>query len=284
MTALLTQEMKDKAVTVQGTIGALDFDTKSGLVYDQGGEPLEGYQRIWRPDTGRTLAIMSKKYQLVQHKEVMAPAIDALGSDGWKVKASRIERGGASAFVELERRDVVTKVVGEKVGERILMRNTYDGTSSLTLNIGAIVLICGNGMVAPGKGSIGFDAHHVGDIRDRLGLLTAKVRKIESGLAERLLESYSEMDKVVPTEIAKEIVKRVMGERKVEKPLEYWRHGIGRDGSATAWNLYNGMTQYLTHDFTGGWSRRERKNHESFELIAGWIKTGVLPKQDPEGN
>jgi hypothetical protein len=144
--------------------------------------------------------------------------------------------------------------------------------------IGALVLACTNGAVVPGKGSIGFHQHHMGDIREQFGFLTNRVRKIEAGLGARMIEAYSQLDKVVPNEIGKEIVRRVMGERKMEKPLGYWRHGIGRDGSATAWNLYNGVTQYLTHDFTGTWSLRERKNADAFDLIAGWIKTGALPK------
>lgn len=270
-------EQKKGTRTIQGTLEAINFDTRSTDIFNESGRPIEGYQRIYRPDTGKTLAIMSDHYKLVQHKEVMLPAVEALGDEGWKVKASRVERNGASAFVELERRDTAIKVVGDKVGERILMRNTYDGTSSLTLSIGAIVLVCSNGLVVPGKGSIGFNSHHTGDVRDRLGFLTAKVRSIEEGLASRMIESYSQLDSPVPPEIGREIVKRVLGERHMDASLTYWQSGIGRNGDLTAWNLYNGVTQYLTHDFTGGWGRRERKNAEALELIARFVREGRLP-------
>lgn len=270
---------KSNRTTVK-TLGAIDFKTISEPVYDIKGTKIEGYQRIMRPDIGATLSIMSDKYQLVEHREAMAPAVEALGLEGWTIGSSHVERQGASAFVQLEKRDTGIKVVGQQVGLRIMMRNTYDGTTSLRLSFGSLVLICSNGCVVPGKGGIGFDAHHTGDIRDRLGLLTAKVRKIESGLGEKMIDAYSKLDAPVPIEIGREIVKRVMGERKMDQPLRYWTHGIGRNGERTAWNLYNGITQDLTHNFTGGWGRRERKNMEAFDLIAHYIQNGVLPKEE----
>ena len=179
---------------------------------------------------------------------------------------------------------MTVKVKGDQVGMRIVMRNTYDGTSNLKLSFGALVLVCTNGLVLPGKESIGFDAAHVGGIHERLGMLTAKVRKIEELMGSRMIETYSQLDKVVPNEIAQEVVKRTLGERKMEAPLKYWRDGIGRDGSKTAWNLYNGITQYLTHDFTGGWGRRERKNAQALDLITGYVKHGGLPPLEESEN
>lgn len=265
--------------TMVGTLDALRFDTITTPLFDEHGRKIDGYKRIYRPDINETLAVMSDKYQLVEHHEVMAPAVEALGQDGWLVKASHIEKLGASAFVELERRDRSVTVVGEQVGERILMRNTYDGTSSLRLSFGAVVLICSNGAVVPGVG-FGFNAHHTGDIRERLSSITSRVRKIEAGLGARMVESYAKLDSPVPIGIGKEIIERIVGERKMDRPLQYWTRGIGRNGSLTAWNLYNGITQYLTHDFGGNWGRRERKNAEAFDLLAHYIQHGVLPKEE----
>ncbi len=277
MTTILAE--KEGRETVEGTLAALRFEARSTPVFDAHGIEVKGYQRIWRPDTGKTLAIMTDSYKLVQHHEAMAPAIENLGTMGWKVARSHIEREGASAFVELESRDNSIKVVGEKVGMRILMRNTYDGTSTLRLSFGALVLACSNGAIVPGRGSVGFEAAHVGGIQERLGMLTAKVRKIEDLLGKRMMEEYSQLDSPVSPEVGREIVRRVLGERNMDKPLVYWRNGKGRDGSASAWNLYNGITQYLTHDFTGGWGRRERKNSTALDLIAQFVREGRLPDE-----
>ena len=263
--------------TTEGSISAIDFETKAVPIYDIHGKKIEGYQRLMRPDTGDTLSIMTDQYKLVQHKDAMLPAVDTLGRDGWTVKASRIQRHGASAYVELIRVDRAVTVVGQRVGERILMRNTYDGTSQLSFQVGGIVLICSNGSVVPGKGGMGFNARHTGDIRERLEFIHSRVRKIEEGIGSRMIESYSQLDKGVPTAIGSEIIKRVLGERKVDRCMRLWRQGIGRNGDQTGWNLYNGITQYLTHEFKGNWGLREKKNEGALGLVTDYIRDGALP-------
>lgn len=284
-TTLVMPKDKEGTRTVQGTLEAIDFDTKSTPVYDLYGKKIDGYQRLWRPDTGATLSIMTDEYKLVQHREVMTPAVEVLGKDGWTVRASRVQRDGAAAFVELWRPNHGVKVVGEQVGERILMKNTYDGTTQLSIQIGAVVLVCLNGAVVPGTGSAGFTSRHTGDVNDRVEFMHKNIRRIEEGLASKMIEAYSKLDTAVSPEIGKEIIKRTLGERQTEKPLNYWTRGIGRNGNKTAWNLYNGITQYLTYDFGGSWSLRERKNEQAFALIAKYVKEGRLPVETSvEGN
>lgn len=267
--------------TVAKTLDALNFDVKLKHVYDEHGNKLEGFARVNREDNGRCLSIVSKDYALVQHKEAMTSAVEILGREGWQVGASRIERYGSSAFVELTRRDAVNpevaRMVGEKVGERLMLRNSYDKTSALTFTLGALVLKCTNGLVVPGNGGLSFHGSHTGDLRGNFDQFLSGLAKIEAGLASRMLEHYSSLDKLVPSEIGREIIKRATGERMIGQIAAYWTDGIGRDGRSTAWNLYNGITQYLTHDFKGGWDRRERLNAQAFALIAGYIKTGALP-------
>lgn len=272
-------EKPGKAITTLGTMEALNFKTVMTPIFDATGTPIEGFKRVYRPDIRATLSVMSDKYQLVEHQEAMKPAVDALGEQGWDIGRARVERDGASAWVELERRDLSIKVVGEQVGQRILMRNTYDGTSTLRLSFGALVLACSNGAVVPGM-VLGFNSHHTGDIRDRLKELTKRVEKIESGLGTKMIEAYSQLDTAVDHKVGKEIIRRIVGDRKMDEPVKYWTRGIGRNGNETAWNLYNGITQYLTHDFSGNWGRRERKNAEAFDLIAYYLREGHLPKEE----
>ena len=262
---------------------AIQFPVESGKVYGHDGQEIPGYQRIWRPDNGATLSIMSDGYELASHEEVMKPALDILGNEGWKIKQSHIEKNGAKAFVELVRMDKPIKVLGEQVGFRAIMRNSYNGSTSASLEFSGIVVKCLNGATAPGGMSFGFDVHHTGGIHDHLFNITKRVRHIEEGLGRKLIEVYSQLDGPVPAEIGKEIVTRIVGQRKADSPLVYWTKGIGRDGQPNAWNLYNGITQYLTHDFKGGWYWRENKSEKAFNLIAGYLKSGTLPKlETPE--
>lgn len=265
-----------KVRTVAGTLDALAFKVQKAPIFSQSGVEIEGFKQIQRLDNGQTLSIVSPDYELVQHLESLQPAVELLGREGWKVKASHIERHGARAYVELHRIDKAFTVVGEKVGERLMLRNSYDKSSSLIFEFGGLVLRCLNGATAP-VGGMGFSGHHTGDLRRDLNKFVGKLAAIEAALGTRLIEEYSQLDKKVSPEIAREIIKRSLGKRRENTVLQYWMTGIGRDGEMNAWNLYNGVTQFLTHDFKGGWDRRERLNVQAFELIAGYVKTGTLP-------
>jgi hypothetical protein len=267
---------EEKVKTVEGTLDALSFDVKLAPIYDAEHRELDRWKGVYRTDQQRTLAIVGKDYELVQHRESLEPAIELLGREGWKVKASRIEAFGARAFVELHRVDKPITVIGEKVGERLMLRNSYDRTSSLIFEMGALVVKCLNGAVMP-QGNLGFSGHHTGDLRKDLNAFIKKLVGIEAALGARMIETYSGLDKTVSPEIAREIVKRSLGERREDAVLQYWKTGIGRDGEMNAWNLYNGVTQFLTHDFKGNWGHRERLNNSAFDLIAGYVKTGILP-------
>ncbi len=287
MTTQTIEKEKAGVRTVAGTLEALDFKASLYPVYYKGGAEIKGYKQVFREDTLETLSIVSDQYKLVEHRDAMAPAVEILGREGWAVKASRVERGGGSAFVELHRRDAVNAnvalAVGEKVGERLMLRNSYDKSSSLTFTFGALVLKCTNGLVVPGHGGLGFSGHHSGDVTDNFDRFLKRLGQIENDLGSRMLEYYSKLDKVVPEQIGYEIIKRSVGERVSMQVLPMWKGGIGRDGSPTAWNLYNGITQYLTHDYNGNWDRRERLNGKSLELIQGYVETGTLPAE-PEAN
>jgi len=282
-----TAEKEGRVKTVAGTLDALAFDASLTPVFDGKGQEIEGYKRVYRADLDRTISIVSDGYELFQHREALAPVVDRLSQDGWTVKASHIERFGGRAFVELHRRDAVNpevaRVVGEKVGERLMLRNSYDKTSSLIFSMGALVLKCTNGLVVPDGGGMNFSGHHSGDLRKNFDRFLRGLDRIESTIGTRMLEHYSQLDKIVPDQIGREIIKRAVGERVTLQVLPMWTGGIGRDGTRTAWNLYNGITQYLTHDYKGNWDRRERLNGQAFNLIAGWVKTGTLPVIDEEG-
>lgn len=268
---------------IEGHLDTLNFISTLGPIYDHDGQEIPNFKRIYRPDHDRTLAVVSDKYRLVQHSEAIIPALEVLGMENWTVKKSRVEAYGARAYVELTRFDNAVKVAGDTVGQRIVISNSYDTTRSLSFSMGAVVLACTNGLVVPGTGGVGFRAKHIGDTPESLDLLIKSVKNIEQGIASRMIESYSKLDTPVPQDIGKEIVKRIVGERRMGKAVGYWTHGIGRNGRQSAWNLYNGITQYLTHDFTGGWDLRERHNARAFDIITGWLQTGKLPKEEVNG-
>lgn len=274
---MTTVTEEQKSYTTK-TLDALAFDAKLVPVYDHKGKELEGFKRVYREDRDATLSIVSNSYQLIQHKEAMHPAVEALGREGWKVNASRIERFGTTAFVELQRRDKVATIVGEPVGERLMLVNSYDRSTSLRLSVGVLVLRCTNGAVAPGAG-FDFSAPHTGDGKERVEDMLKRLGRIERDFGSRIGDYYSKLDKAVPDEIAREIIKRSLGERRIDTIERYWTGGIGRDGAKTGWALYNGVTQYLTHDFKGNWGRRESMNEASLQLIEQYSVNGMLPKE-----
>lgn len=265
-----------EGVTVSETLDSLDFSAELLPVYDHLGHEIEGHRQVFRKDIGKALDIVSDQYALVEHKDAIFPVVDRMGREGWKVKQSRVENFGARAFVELIRMDRTITAVGDEVGQRVMLRNSYDRSSSLSFSFGGIVVVCLNGATIPGAG-INFSSHHNGAVNEKLDFVLQSVHKIDTVLGETMGRYYSGMDKEVPLKIGREIVQRIVGERKTEEVLPLWFNGVGRRGTPDAWSLYNGITQFLTHSFTGSWGRRERRNLASLELIRTFLESGRLP-------
>ena len=239
---------------------------------------IEGHRAIVRSDTGAVLGLPSDQYKLVTHKQSLEPYLAKLGRSGWDVNNVRLEREGARAYIELFNREGAKAVrVGDPVGRRLLLWNSYDGSTSVAAQGGLFVLVCLNGATAPAGILTGSRFGHTGDV----------LKNIDSSADliafdfEKVVELYRGFaDTRVQPEIAKAVIQEVCGIRKLDVVTAYWtRTGHAGSTDPTAWTLYNAITKYLTHDFGGAIAAREAKNREAVDLLVNPEKVRLLIEQ-----
>ncbi len=119
---------------------------------------------VLRTDTGRVLALVSSGYKLVKHREVVEPVHLSLKELHLKVQQVFIHVGahGGTARVEwvlAEERGLVSH--DDRVRFSLVVRNSYDKSSKISLTLGAWSIAQCNGGVGVLLGSIDQAEHTI---------------------------------------------------------------------------------------------------------------------------
>lgn len=255
------------AVEAKGLQGlsVLDFPVETQPIFLAGqGNAIEGRRAVVRPDTGAVLGIVSDQYKLVSYKQTYEPYIERLGREGWTVNSVRIEADGSRAYVELDNviRAVEVKP-GDPVGRRLIIGNSYNGSTGIWARGGLRVLWCKNGAVHE-IARVHESIRHLGD---PLGDIGESAEKFSVNLAGAVSLYRQLSDTPVSKEIAHTVIKEVCGVKKLELVTGFYGAGHAGANQDNAWGLYNSITAYLTHHFGGALATREAKNHEALDLI-----------------
>lgn len=233
-------------------LDALDFPVAKVDLYDSEHSKVNGYQAIKRLDTNDVLAIVTPLYKLVPHVEAFAPVLAVLGEE-WEVTQVKVETNGARAYVKAVNPKYAVNVGGHEIIPQLVIPNSYNRTMKLRADVGFFRIICSNGLKVPLEGfpQLNFKTRHWGEVGQRQAEWLKQIHLFTEQVPE-LVKTYSALtDKIVPEEKAKDILLEILGEKKLEKVLWYWLNGKGQDGRPTAWALYNGVTEYLSNDWSG---------------------------------
>jgi hypothetical protein len=246
-------------------LALLDFPVAKVPVYLALGKEIPNHRAVVRPDTGAVLGLVGDGYELVTHKQSYEPYLEKLGKEGWRVHTVKVERDGAKSYIELHN-TVETREVraGDTVGQRLLLWNTYDGTTGVGAAFSQVVTWCLNGATVSEK-TWSAALRHTGGVFDRLNA-AANETQSQFGRAIALYRGLAETS--VSPEIAKTVIAEVCGIKKLDLVKHHWTN-IGHlgDKGPSAWNLYNAITYYLTHQWGGSIATREAKNREAIDLI-----------------
>lgn len=123
---------------------------------------------VVRKDTGRVIGLVSDRYKLVPHQRILDVMDSALASFdvGPTPRGIYVDRGGARMRA-LFKFPALAQDVGrnDEICPCLRVQNTYDGTSRISLHIGAFRFVCTN--LAVGGGGVfagGFMSVHAGEI------------------------------------------------------------------------------------------------------------------------
>lgn len=241
---------------------------------------------LYRSDTKAPLAVVSKRFQVVQPGEILEFYRDLTEVSGFQLETAGVLREGRK-FWALAKTGQSTALKGlDRVEGYLLLATACDGTLATTAQFTSVRVVCNNTLqIALGHGGncikvphrSRFDAHSV---KRQLGLVASPwdgfVTHIEA-LA----------DKTVDSDTAERLLRRVLTYKAPDgKPPVVNEHALatvrslheggGRgalmvSSRGTAWGLLNSVTEFVDHH------RRARSG--SHRLEAAWFGQGAHIKQ-----
>lgn len=207
-------------------------------------EEAKNYRAVVRFDTGELLAVVSRDYELIPHKEVIE-LCDTYYAGQDVSRKVKLTRNGARMFASYIMKDMKVNIGTEDepdmVSPRVTITNSYDASMRIWVEAGAWRLVCTNGLKI-GKTLIKRSRKHVGT-------------EALDDLLDHLEETMEVFNSVIPVwqqwgretillEEGDEIIGNLgLPEKYTEMVKDEWRNADRN----TLWNLYNAVTYVMTH-------------------------------------
>lgn len=123
------------------------WDVTSKPVYNEFGEPIDGYQRIIRDDTEATLNITSERYNAIPNS-LFESVLDSFAKLGCEVHKYGAMANGKKIYAQLSHNDMASAIIpndsyGKTKGYATLV-NSHDGSSAFKIFVTIIRMYCNN--------------------------------------------------------------------------------------------------------------------------------------------
>ena len=133
---------------------AYAFPVELQNVFTKTGKVVPRRKAVVRTDDDKVIGSVSDRYKIFKHEDVMNQADSYISNMGKPEKKCYLTQDGASLTAEYTFRDTSLKIgdnagMGDVVGLRVYVQNSYNGKGALRFRIGAMVVKCLNGMVLP---------------------------------------------------------------------------------------------------------------------------------------
>jgi hypothetical protein len=205
---------------------------------------MPGRRAVVREDTGQPIAVVSDRYTLVPHQQILDLVASATaGLDVGPVpRGVYVDRNGARMRAVFKFPALARPVTpGDEICPCLKVQNTYDGSSRIAIHIGAFRFVCTN-LAVGGGGAFagGFMAIHQGEIpieemSERLGSYLARFDVIVELYQAWLQRAWEAAEaEAVAERLPKELMKRLT-------------NGQGWQ-LRTVFDAYNVATRYATHE------------------------------------
>lgn len=235
---------------------AHDYSVRSVPLYTRDGIPA-GVWGNQRCDNGVIIGRTSDRYGIIQNDVFENTIRSGFASNGLEPTAfeSIVTRRGARTHMQFdfatERADITRK--GDIVALRITAKNSFDGTSRSSVSVGALRLVCTNGMTSY-REDVMLSVRHttnvnyefVNDVVIEAMSEWTTLRNVWGNLANIHVTQEQGWNAI------QNLVNRgMLGSSLRKRVEEVWQHPTyDADRTRSLWNLYNAHTQVLTHDIT----------------------------------
>ena len=202
---------------------------------------------IYREDTGKILALPSKKYNLVPHGQVVESVFSEFDKANIEYTPVQTELlgGGAHLYMHLRTPEVYT--IGDKGDEvqmETIITNSYDGTSPFGMELGGNRLVCTNGMRAYRKDFSVTKKHYTFNTDDVVQKFLEQVKKFKE-IFLPFLQTCAE-HKITPEQAFALIEGMEIANKYKKAATERWQEESKLLGQ-NQWALYNALTYVASH-------------------------------------
>jgi len=201
------------------------------------------HNAVFNLDKRKVSAIVSDRYNIVQHRDIVNAVVDGLTNLNIQTKAL-VKDGGDRLFIDLEFENTKLYVQeGEEFIGGIRVINSYDKTTGIIVAPRLLRLACSNGMVVQ-KGLVdGIQLKHTTKLKEDFEKTVAKMIKDMVDNCDKLKAMVNDcIGDSIEWELMDDIIlKLVVSKKHFDKIKE-------RMKGNTRWDLYNAFTNYATFD------------------------------------
>lgn len=240
---------------------------------------------LFRSDTHAPLSVVSKRYKVVQPKEVLGFYRDLVSVGGFELETAGVLKGGKKLWALAKTGQETILAGGDKVKAYLLLATSCDGSLATTAQFTSIRVVCNNTLqmaVGESKGAIRVPHSTTFDptaVKHELGLgMTSWDIFLTSikALSNRPVNKFEAMSYLV----------NVLGDASLplnEQPNQkaiqtvyglYSGEGKGSkmtSANGTAWGLVNGITEFV--------DVHRRARSQDNRLDSAWFGQGAQIKQ-----
>lgn len=201
---------------------------------------------VYRSDVKRPIGIVSNKYELLKHSTVINSFRTCLKSIETDEKIQLL-KNGAHLFATYTMKKIKVEVrKNDIVSLQFVVKNSYDGSNSLQISLGAFRLVCSNGMVI-GKQFFSYTQRHIGSKNQSID--TNILQENISQLTEQFkntLPVFQKMNRQKTTSPVDKLFNKDI--LKIPTYLLTEAQKQYADTEHTVWDYYNSLTAAISHN------------------------------------
>lgn len=248
------------------------------MINSGNGQVINNHKVIYRGDNNKQLGVVGKNYGVIQNSNCFAFFNAICQKYNANICQVHEYNDGSTVHLLAEVKDKKFDArVGDEVGFRFNLWNSFDGKHKAKVSFGALRLVCTNGLVAFGENASMIEIRHTQNAVSRMDQ-AIKVWAGGETWYNMFVESVKILNqKMVNKEIVDKFLSDLLGdsesgviENKKETITNLFQTGKGNKGE-NAWDLLNGVTEYIDH-----FSKKEEA--DSFEYANIGAGYGIKAK------
>jgi len=276
-------QFKEQAVTSAQALelGGLNFGvSKVPLQSTAGGIVLPDAYATWRTDkigsADGYLGVVGNSYKVIQNNDSLSFFDSILSREEMSFTEAGYKGNGERVWLKAKMPDTMNINGNDVIEEYIVLSNSHDGSSTLSIKFVALRLVCTNGMTAfVDSGRQGLNIRHCSNAKDKiqeaykiLGLAKSTFKKWEENISRLSNIQIKPQDldvyynRVLGVKVLEDASTRVLNTKDVLNDL--FQNGMGAELSGgSVWNAINSVTEYVDHHKT------YKNGHDDYAKLFG---------------